>query len=306
MTLSGEILFALGPLAALVQPRTRDIVVNPDGSVWADHGAGLTLSPAGLIRPDVVRHIASMLLSRAGRSVDDAHLIGDASVSGAVRVNALLPPLVGPGPALSLRFHPTSTVGWSGFVDERGDPVEARLRDVVGTGTSVLITGATGAGKTTLASLMLGAVADTRRIIVIEDTAELAPHHPHVVALQTVHANAEGAGAVGLGELVRAGLRMRPDWLVVGEVRGAEIVDLLVALTTGHAGLGTLHATSFADLPARLHALAALAGLDAQSVGLMAASAFPVVVHCERWGSRTRVSCGRLRFDANGVRVVAP
>lgn len=305
MTLSREVLFALGPLATLVKSATRDIVVNPDGTVWFDDGEGLRLAPVAHIRPEIVRHVASVLVSRAGRSVDDAHLIGEASVPGGLRVSAVLPPLVGPGPALSLRFHSEARVAWSGFVDDVGKPVEARLREFATTGVSVLITGATGAGKTSLASLMLSAVPTDRRIIVLEDTAELSPQHPHIVAVQTATANAEGAGAVGLGELVRAALRMRPDWLVVGEVRGAEILDLLVALTTGHTGLGTLHATSLTDVPARLQGMAALAGIEPRDIAVMAAAAFPHIVHCERTGASTRVGFGRMDSDGGELRVIA-
>ncbi len=293
----------MGPLAALVSPSTRDILVNPDGSVWQDTGTGLSRASISTMSPEIVRQVASMLLAAAGRSVDDAHPIGEGSVSSGLRVSAVLPPLVGPGPALSLRFHSPGGVGWAGFVDTDGNPVEHRLRSLIAAGTSVLITGATGAGKTTLASLMLSAVPTNRRIVVIEDTAELSPRHPHVVTLQTAQGNAEGAGVVGLGPLVRTALRMRPDWLVIGEVRGAEFVDLLSALTTGHAGMGTLHAQTLTELPARLMGLAALAGIDSRTLSVMTAAAFPVVAHCERTGLGSTVRLGSLRMGGDDVHV---
>lgn len=295
--------YAMGPLAALIGPTTRDILINPDGTVWHDSGKGVVRAAISSLPPAVVRQVASMFLAAAGRSVDDAHPIGEGSVNTGMRVSAVLPPLVGPGPALSLRFHLPGAVGWAGFVDAEGNPIEPRLRSLIASGTSMLITGATGAGKTTLAALMLSAVPAKQRIVVIEDTVELAPRHPHVVTLQTAQGNTEGAGVVGLGSLVRTALRMRPDWLVVGEVRGAEFVDLLAALTTGHSGIGTLHAPSLTELPARLLGLAALAGLDFRTLSVMTAAAFPVVVHCERTGVGSTVRLGSLRNSAEGVHV---
>jgi pilus assembly protein CpaF len=153
----------------------------------------------------------------------------------------------------------------------------------------MLITGGTGSGKTTLLGALLGSVPASERLVVIEDAAELVTGHPHVVRLVTRTANVEGAGAIGLRELVRQALRMRPDRLVVGEFRGAEIVELLVALNTGHeGGAATLHANTAADVPARLAALGALGGLSAAAVTSQVASALDVVVHLRRARSGLR------------------
>ncbi len=146
----------MGPLAALIGPTTRDILVNPDGTVWHDSGKGVVRAAISSLPPAVVRQVASMLLAAAGRSVDDAHPIGEGSVNTGMRVSAVLPPLVGPGPALSLRFHLPGAVGWAGFVDAEGNPIEPRLRSLIASGTSMLITGATGAGKTTLLNTLMG------------------------------------------------------------------------------------------------------------------------------------------------------
>ena len=159
----------------------------------------------------------------------------------------------------------------------------ALLRAVVAARLAFVVTGGTGTGKTTLLGALLGAVPATERVLVIEDAPELVVAHPHVVRLVSRGANVEGAGAVGLRELVRQALRMRPDRLVVGEFRGAEMVELLVALNTGHEGsAATLHANSAADVPARFAALGALAGLPAPAVTSLVASAIDVVVHLRR------------------------
>jgi len=146
-----------------------------------------------------------------------------------------------------------------------------------------LVTGGTGSGKTTLLSTLLGLVPPTERIVLVEDAAELRPVHPHVVALQARTANVEGAGAIGLTDLVRQALRMRPDRLVVGECRGAEIVDLLGALNTGHeGGAGTLHANTAADVPARLEALGLLGGLPRAALHAQVVAALQVVLQVRR------------------------
>ena len=157
------------------------------------------------------------------------------------------------------------------------------LRDVVAARTAFLVTGGTGAGKTTLLATLLGTVAAGERLVVVEDSSELRPDHPHVVGLEGRPVNVEGAGAITVRDLVRQALRMRPDRLVVGEVRGAEVVDLLAALNTGHdGGCGTLHANSAADVPARIEALGVAAGLSREAVHSQLASAVQVVVHVVR------------------------
>jgi pilus assembly protein CpaF len=154
-----------------------------------------------------------------------------------------------------------------------------------------LVTGGTGSGKTTLLSALLSVVDPGERIVIVEDASELRPHHPHVVALEGRPVNVEGVGGVALRDLVRQALRMRPDRLVVGEVRGAEVVDLLAALNTGHdGGCGTLHANSPVDVPARLEALGVAAGLPREAVHSQVAAAFRVVLHV------ARSSAGRRRL----------
>jgi pilus assembly protein CpaF len=173
-----------------------------------------------------------------------------------------------------------------------GPLVKDVLERVLERRLSFLISGATGSGKTTLLSTLLGLCAPEERLVVIEDASELNPVHPHVVSLESRHGNLEGGGEVGLGELVRQALRMRPDRLVVGECRGAEVRELLTAMNTGHSGGGgTIHANTAGAVPARLTALGALAGLSPDGVRLQAVSALDVVIHVERTSRGREVTC---------------
>jgi pilus assembly protein CpaF len=183
------------------------------------------------------------------------------------------------------------------------------LRAVVEQRLSYLVSGGTGTGKTTLLSTLLGEVPPAERIVLVEDSGELRPTHPHVVRLEARPANVEGAGAVTLRDLVRQALRMRPDRLVVGEVRGAEVVDLLAALNTGHdGGCGTVHANSAASVPARLEALGLAAGLGRAALHSQLAAAVQAVVHLDRdpAGHRRVGSVSALERDRDGFARVVP
>jgi pilus assembly protein CpaF len=200
-------------------------------------------------------------------------------------VHAVLATLAAPGTCLSLRVPAARTFSLddcvaSGSLTSTGAAVLARL---VSAKLAFLVSGGTGSGKTTLLAALLALVPPTERIVIVEDSRELAPNHPHVVRLEGRPANAELAGAVTLTQLVRQSLRMRPDRLVVGEVRGAEICDLLTAMNTGHeGGCGTVHANSAADVPARLEALASLGQVTRDSLHAQLASALDAVVHITR------------------------
>jgi pilus assembly protein CpaF len=187
-----------------------------------------------------------------------------------------------------------------------GSVVHEVLERMVQHRLSFLISGATGSGKTTLLSTLLGLCSPAERLVLIEDASELNPVHPHVVSLESRHGNLEGGGEVDLAELVRQALRMRPDRLVVGECRGAEVRELLTAMNTGHTGGGgTIHANAATAVPARLTALGALAGLGQDAVRLQAASALDVVVHVERSRQGRRVACvGVVQDGPAGLTVV--
>jgi len=227
-----------------------------------------------------------------------------------VRLHAVLPPIAVGGTCLSLRVLRPATQDLAALTRSGAIAPEAAalLEGIIAARLALLISGGTGAGKTTLLAAVLGAVAAGERIVCVEDAAELAPAHPHLVKLVARCANVEGVGEVTVRDLVRQALRMRPDRIVVGEVRGAEVVDLLAALNTGHdGGAGTVHANSAAEVPARLEALAALGGLDRATSHSQLAAAVQVVLHVsrDRTGARRLTEIGVLeRGDDGRVRVV--
>jgi pilus assembly protein CpaF len=274
-----------GPLEDLLAlPDVTDVLVNAADQVWIDRGYGLERTAVRFDSDAAVRRLAARLAAQAGRRLDDAAPFVDACLPDGTRLHAILPPLVA-SPTLSLRVLRRRRLALADLVRLGAMPAEIAdvLKAVIGARLTVLISGGTGTGKTTLLASLLGAVSAGDRIITIEDAAELAVDHPHVVALLARSANQERAGAIDLRELVRQALRMRADRLVVGEFRGAEIVDLLAALNTGHAGgAATVHANSVQDVPARLTALAALGGMSAEVLAAQAASALDVVVHIKR------------------------
>ncbi|MFN8075328.1 MAG: TadA family conjugal transfer-associated ATPase [Kineosporiaceae bacterium] len=287
-------LWGLGPLEPLLaDPEVSDVLVNAGGRVYVERGGRLEECATRLPGERDVRELACRLAGLAGRRLDDASPWVDARLPGGLRLHAVLPPLSPAGTHLSLRVLRAG--GWSlGALTARGavsPPAAALLARLIATRANFLVSGGTGAGKTTLLAALLGQAAATERIVLVEDVSELAPEHPHVVRLEARPPNVEGRGGVGLDVLVRQAMRMRPDRLVVGECRGAEVRDLLAALNTGHAGgCGTVHANDPHGVPARLEALGALAGLDRRAVALQVAAGLHAVVHVERRAGRRAVS----------------
>ncbi|GGS62365.1 hypothetical protein GCM10010156_21550 [Planobispora rosea] len=289
-------LIGAGPLEPLLaEAEITDVLVNGAREVWIDDGRGLHRTEITFPDEDAVRRLAQRLASAAGRRLDDACPYVDARLAGGVRLHAVLPPIAPEGTCLSLRLPPRRTFTLPDLVDAgtlRADAVPL-LTAVVESRLAFLVSGGTGTGKTTLLSALLSLADPGDRLLLVEDSAELRPLHPHVVRLESRPANLEGAGGVGLRDLVRQALRMRPDRLVVGEVRGAEVVDLLAALNTGHeGGCGTLHANTAADVPPRLEALGCAAGLSREAVHSQLAAALDIVIHLTRdhSGGRRRVA----------------
>lgn len=300
----------LGPLQQLAHdPAVTDIFVNGPDSVWVDRGNGLERSAVQFDSEQQIRSLAARLVSAGGRRLDDGSPCVDVRLTGGYRVHAVLAPISTTGTLLSIRIR-REAVFTLAELRERGmfsEHVELVLRAIMARKLSFLISGATGSGKTTLLSTMLGLSQPTERLVLIEDAAELNPVHPHVVTLESRHGNLEGGGALDLGELVRQALRMRPDRLIVGECRGAEVRELLTALNTGHTGGGgTIHANTAEAVPARLVALGALAGLSAEAVRLQVSSALDVVIHVDRTQSgRKLASIGVLTDSHGGQKVVS-
>ena len=273
----------LDPL--LQQPGVTDVLVNGPRQVYVDRGHGLELTDLKFANDAEVRRLAQRLAASVGRRLDDASPFVDARLPDGTRVHAVLATLADPGTCLSLRIPASHAFSLADCVSSGSlSPVGADvLRRLVEARIAFLVSGGTGSGKTTLLAALLGLVPTSERIVIVEDSRELAPAHPHVVRLEGRPANAELAGSVTLTDLVRQSLRMRPDRLVVGEVRGAEICDLLTAMNTGHeGGCGTVHANSAADVPARLEALASLGRLTRDAVHAQLASALDAVVHINR------------------------
>jgi pilus assembly protein CpaF len=298
-----------GPLEPLLRtPGVTDVLVNGPEQVWLDRGAGLERCPVRFADDDAVRRLAQRLAASAGRRLDDASPYVDLRLADGTRFHAVLAPLSRPGTLLSLRVPRGRVFSLDELVAEGGaTPAGAELlRRVVARRRAFLVSGGTGSGKTTLLNALLSLVDPAERLVLVEDASELRPSHPHVVALESRPPNLEGAGAVPMPALVRQALRMRPDRLVVGEVRGAEVVDLMAAMNTGHeGGCGTLHANSAGDVPSRVEALALAAGLNRAAAHSQLASAVDLVVHLTRVGGRRRLAeVGVLVRSAAGDVVV--
>jgi pilus assembly protein CpaF len=298
----------LGPLGALLaDPAVTDVLVNGPGEVWVDRGGGLERVPGSAFAgPEDVRRFATRLAAACGRRLDDASPTVDVRLGDGTRLHAVLPPVAVGGPYLCLRTLRCQALGLGALV-RMGTltPDSAHLVEaIVRARLAYVVAGGTGSGKTTLLAALLQLVPDTERIVIVEDATELSPAHPHVVSLQSRQSNVEGAGAVGLRELVRAAMRMRPDRLVVGECRGAEVLDFLGALNTGHeGGAATVHANTAADVPVRFEALGMLGGFSRHAVRAQLAAALRLVLHVSRAG---RLRCldeiAVLRDDGDAVR----
>lgn len=296
-----SVLDALAPFAA--DGPVTDLFVNGGAGLWVDRGDGARRAHGWSADEEDVRALAVKLIARGGRHVDEATPTVDVRLGLGIRVHVVLPPVSTGGTLISVRIpsaagRSLAELAGTGMLDE---PQRDLLERAVAERRNVLVTGAGGTGKTTMLAAMLSGAPQHERIVVIEDVAELRLAHPHVVSLEARQANLEGSGRIGLDALLREALRMRPDRLVVGECRGAELRELLAALNTGHdGGAGTLHANSLADVPARLEALGATAGLSPDAVARQTTSAFDLVLHLERVGGRRRLAqIGRFALQGD-------
>ncbi|GAA6527535.1 TadA family conjugal transfer-associated ATPase [Intrasporangium sp. DVR] len=296
-----------GPLEAwLDDPAVTDLAVNGDGKVWVDRGAGMEWT-GGVVSAEDARGLAVRLAAGAGRRLDEASPWVDGQLPSGARLHAVLPPLVADGPHITIRVPARDHLSFALLESGAMVPSEwgAVLRQIVARRLAFVVSGGTGAGKTTLLAALLGLVDPGDRLLVVEDVRELHVEHPHVVRLEARPPNVEGVGEVTLTTLVRQSLRMRPDRIVVGEVRGAEVRELLAALNTGHeGGCGTVHANAPEDVIARFEALGALAGLGPAAVRAQLAAAVDVVIHVVRRGGLRRVETISALFRRDGEPVV--
>ncbi len=295
----------LGPLEPLLaDPGITEVMINAPGVAYVEragrlHPIALDLDAAGIVR------IVDRILAPLGLRLDHASPMVDARLADGSRLHAMLPPLAIDGPCVTIRRFVARALSLEDFGVHDG-PAEY-LRWVVASGGNVLVSGGTGAGKTTLLGTLSTAIDRSERVVTIEETAELRLSQPHVVRLEARPSNAEGAGEVSVRSLVRAALRMRPDRIVVGEVRGAEALDMVQALNTGHDGsMSTIHANGAAEALVRLETLVLLAGsgLPVQAVRQQIGAAVDLVVHVARADAGGRVVREVAEPYGRGVRVL--
>jgi pilus assembly protein CpaF len=287
-------LFGLGPLEALLKdPSISDILVNGYSQVYIEREGKLEETDITFSDDRHLYQIIERIVSSVGRRIDESSPMVDARLLDGSRVNAVIPPLALDGPALSIRRFRTDRLGAQDLVarDTLTQPMLDFLRAAVACRLNIVVSGGTGAGKTTLLNILSGFISDRERIVTIEDAAELIMRQRHVVRLETRPANIEGKGAVRARDLVVNSLRMRPDRIVVGEVRAAEALDMLQAMNTGHDGsLTTIHANSARDALYRLDTMIAMANLNIpdKAVRQQISSAVDLIIQITRLSDGTR------------------
>ena len=287
-------MLGLGPIEPLLaDPAVSDILINTHRQVYVERRGKLELTQVSFVDDDHLMKIIDKIVSRVGRRIDESSPMVDARLPDGSRVNAIIPPLAIDGPILSIRRFAAIPLKTANLLEYKSLSLEmaAFLAALSTTRVSLLISGGTGSGKTTLLNILSAAIPHSERIVTIEDAAELQLQQPHVVRLETRPPNIEGRGEVPQRALVRNALRMRPDRIIVGEIRGAEALDMLQAMNTGHEGsMTTIHANSPRDALARLESMVAMAGVDIplRAARAQIASAIGVIVQGARLSDGTR------------------
>lgn len=307
-----EELGGMGPLAPLMLDNDiSDILVNGPKDIWIDRHGRLEKTGVEFDDADHIRRFLDRIISQQGRHLDASSPMVDAKLPDGSRLHAVIPPLIADGAVISIRRFRADDVGpealvRSGFMSQT---ILETLQLAVKAGINIVVAGSAAAGKTTLLNALSHSIPSAQRVVTIEETSELRLSHPHIVSLESRPINMEGRGGVSLRELVRNALRMRADRIIVGEVRGGEVMDMLQAMNVGHEGsLTTVHANSIHDVLRRLEALALMSDVDIprESVREMIASAIQLVVHATRFqdGSRRITSVGEVVFDGEKLSVV--
>ena len=284
----------LGPLEVLLaDPEVEEVMVNGPGRVYIERRGLLEETDVCFESEEELRNAIERILAPLGRRIDELSPMVDARLADGSRVNVVIPPLAIDGPALSIRRFGANRPGPDRLVEIGTLTLEQRrlLEEAVASRRSVLVSGGTGSGKTTLLNALSSFIASSERVVTIEDAAELRLQQPHVVRLESRPAGVEGRGEVTIRDLLRNALRMRPDRIVIGEVRGVEALDLLTALNTGHDGaLSTVHANSPDDALGRLETLALMAGvgLPHAAIAEQVRRGIDLVVHLQRGSDGSR------------------
>lgn len=283
-----------GPIEQLInRSGVTDVLVNGHLDIWFDQGSGLQKSNQSWQSEIQLREFATRLANSVNRRLDDASPFVDAKLENGIRFHAVIPPLSNSGTLLSFRIPSEKPFRLTDLVTTKtiSENIAELLRKLIHQRISFVISGSTGSGKTTILGALLSEVNEAERILIIEDSAELKVTHPHVLTLQTRNENAEGIGNVELKQLVKQALRMRPDRLVIGEVRGIEVLDLLVALNTGHEGsCVTIHANNTEAVIARIEALGLLAKVPKVAIQALLKQALQVLIHVQRTPSGRKVT----------------
>jgi pilus assembly protein CpaF len=292
--LIGDSVLGLGPLEPFIRdPEVTEVMVNDTDTIYVERAGKLYWTGAKFLNQDQLRRTIDKIVGRVGRRIDESSPYVDARLPDGSRVNAIIPPLAIDGAALTIRkFSPdpydaSDLVSFGTLSQAAAHFLEAAIKGRV----NILVSGGTGAGKTTTLGVLSSFLPDDERIITIEDAAELRLQQPHVVRLESRPPNIEGRGEVSIRDLVRNALRMRPDRIVVGEVRGGEALDMLQAMNTGHDGsISTIHANSPRDVLSRLETMVMMAGMDltGRAIRDQIASAIDLIVHQARLKDGTR------------------
>jgi pilus assembly protein CpaF len=289
----------------LSNPNITDILVNGHKEVWIDQGQGLEKTKLTFLNEESVRSLAQRLALSTGRRLDQSQPYVDAQLSKTIRLHALLSPIANPGTVISLRIHGPQILSLGELVINKTITTSQKdfLNEIIKVNKSFVICGGTGSGKTTLLNSLLSEVNRNQRILIIEDSRELNPQHPHVVSLEGRPANIEGMGLIAMKDLIKQSLRMRADRLIIGEVRGSEVIDWLSALNTGHTGsAGTIHANSIQEVIIRFESLGLMAGLSKEAIHSQLRTALEYVIHIERNsdGKRQVRAIGEFHTDSTG------
>ncbi len=282
-----------------------DILVNGHKEVWIDQGQGLEKTKLTFLNEESVRTLAQKLALSTGRRLDQSQPYVDAQLTKTIRLHAVLSPIANPGTVISLRIHRPQILSLSELVSNKTltNSQKDFLTKLIDDKKTFVICGGTGSGKTTLLNSLLSDVNKGQRILIIEDSRELNPKHPHVVSLEGRPANIEGMGLITMKDLIKQSLRMRADRLIIGEVRGAEVIDWLSALNTGHTGsAGTIHANSIHEIIIRFESLGLMAGLSKDAIHSQLRTALDYVIHIERnsQGKREVTAIGEFQTDLIG------